>query len=103
GGIARDLDAKKAKGSDGWTIEDNGYSPEDLILTLEFTARHLPELRAILARVGPAAGKARGPLVLTHEPSNLLGIREVQVKKIGIPEVSGGKGRVQLTMVQYYS
>lgn len=103
GGIGRDLDTKKAKGQDGWTVEDNGYAPEDLILTLEFTSGQLRELQQILTRLAPSAGKARGPVTLTHQPSNLLGIRDVQLKKVGIPEVSGGIGRIQITLVQHYA
>ncbi len=103
GGVGRALDIQKAKGADGFSTTDNGLEVDDLVLTLQFVASQMADVRKILAEITPKEGTKRAPYEILHEATNLLGIRTVDIKHVGIPTVSGGIGQVQITMVKHYA
>jgi hypothetical protein len=103
GGIGVDLDDQKASGSDGSTSEDKGIVVDDIVLTQQFTANMLPDLKGILDKIRPQEGRKRSPQALTNVVANAMGVYAVKIKHIGFPTVSGGLGSIQITMVKHHT
>lgn len=90
----RDVDRKKAKGQDGYTIHDNGMGPGSVTIVMT-----LPNRAAWLAwqKIRPTidpnrAGKIRAPLGIQHPQAADRGIDNVYVKnvKCSPPTARGG-------------
>ena len=97
--VARDVDAKKTKGQDGATLEDNGVEPAEIGIELTLPRRDDWELwQQVLPDIHPRRpGGPRTPLEIVHPAPNMLGIRNIYVKEI-IPEPPTAKGGMKVTL-----
>ena len=93
-GAVRNLDMKKAKGSDIATLKDEGYKNAALTATgTIWTAAQWKELQALLPEVHPRRyGGDRTPLQLVHPAANFIGVDSVYLRGISIPELDAAKG-----------
>lgn len=111
-GIARvqltveyDLDTKKPKGSDGWSMTDNGEVPAPLsIELLMWTSAQLREFERVLPLLRAAKkGGRRDPLGIVHPIASLAGIDAVTIKKFTLPMPDSVNGwRVPIEAIQWF-
>jgi len=102
--IARDIDVKKTKGSDGATMTDNGIDPAAFSITMHMTAEEWPMWLAVLPKVHPRRpGGAREPMAIRHPEPNALGITNIYVKtiKVSPPSPRGGY-TVTLGVIEWF-
>jgi hypothetical protein len=100
----QDVDVKKQKGSDGATLEDNGKDPAEGKIEILITEALWPAWQKIIPRIHPRApGASRAPREIIHPKPNILGIRDVYVKKIGIegPTARGGM-KIVLDVIEWF-
>src|SRR5688500_9115126 len=89
----QDVDVKKQKGSDGATLEDNGKDPAEGKIEAQINEALWPAWQKIIAKIHPRMpGAARAPREIIHPKPNILGIRDIYVRKISIqgPTARGG-------------
>lgn len=90
----RDIDIKKAKGQDGYTMTDNGASKGEVTITMTLaTKEDWITWQAIRPRVDPnRPGAARVPLAIRHPQAQDRGIDNVVITDIeaSAPTARGG-------------
>ncbi len=91
----RDLDIKKAKGQDGYTMTDNGMTAGKVTIVMTLATKEDWILwQQIRPRIDPnRPGGARKPLTIYHPEAQDRGIQNVVVKNIAgsPPTARGGK------------
>jgi len=99
-GVSRRIDAKATKGSDGAVLKDNGMDLAKLTLKLTlWDADQWANVQALLPTVHPRrAGGARNPTSISTPYTKLLGINNIYIKSIGIPQLDKTKQILTLTM-----
>lgn len=105
GDVARKLDIKPVKGTDGATMSDEGYEPGPIqIATRLFTQQQWTELQRLLPRFHPrAAGGTRSPLDIWHPAANLIGITTIYIRKIAMPVIDAKRvATVVIEAVQWF-
>ncbi len=106
GGVSRDIQVNKPKGSDGATITDNGYKPAQISVTLKLvTQLDWDEYQEILLpAIHPRRkGGPRTPVVLTHPALNVLGVTRIYFTSIGAPKIGSDKiGTVELKAIEWF-
>jgi len=87
GAVERDIEVKKAKGEDGATLKDNGYSPAQVDINLRVKdEEEWMALQMLLPNIHPRTkGGERSPVSLVNPVPNLLGVNSIYIKKIGFP------------------
>lgn len=102
---SRDVDAKKAKGSDGVTLEDNGYTGAKVSITLHiYTPEQWAAWQAVRPKIDPQRpGGTRAPLDILHPEPNEAGVTQVYVKTIesDSPTAKGGK-IIKLECIEWF-
>jgi hypothetical protein len=100
----QDVDVKKQKGSDGATLEDNGKDPAEGKIEVQINEALWPAWQKIIPRIHPRTpGASRAPREILHPKPNVLGIRDVYVRKIGIegPTARGGM-KIVLDVIEWF-
>ena len=99
-GIARRLDQKKSKGSDGATLKDNGNDlAEWTIELLIYNPTDWEDLQRLLPLVSPRrAGGPRQPLAIVYPSLSLLGISSCYVKAVSVPNIDKKSQQLTVTM-----
>jgi hypothetical protein len=93
-----DLDVKKAKGSDGATITDNGYTPAKLSLKATFVPQFFAKMQEICDRLNPRKpGGPRKPVEIRHARTDFLGIHSVYIQEISTPDTDD-RGMMSLSI-----
>lgn len=100
GGVGRDLDVKKQKGSDGATLTDNGYDASEITIQLRLGSKaDWDELQLILPQFHPRVkGGARGAVTISHPATDLMGITKIYIKSISFPEVDESTKIIRLAI-----
>jgi hypothetical protein len=91
----RDLDIKKAKGQDGYTMTDNGASAGKVTIVMTLVNKNdWLAWQQVRPRIDPnRPGAARAPLEISHPEAQDRGIQNVVVRNIkgSPPTARGGK------------
>jgi hypothetical protein len=91
----QDVDAKKSKGKDGATLEDNGRVLAQGKVQVEITARQWPTMHEIIVSLNPQKpGAIRQPRAIIHPIPNALGVHEIYVREITIGTPTAAAGMV---------
>lgn len=106
-GCTRKIDAQAEKGSDGATLKDEGYEPARFTISLQLTTRgQWEDLQRLLPAVHPRKkGGARFPTEICYPSVNLLGISQVYIDKIPIPQKPSAEDCVmvfQMSCVEWF-
>jgi len=98
--VSRKVDVQKTKGDDGATLADQGYEPAKVKISLRlWLQEQWVTLQRVLATVHPRRkGGTRTPLDIYHPATQLVGVRQVYVTKIGNPTPGSGSETGLLTM-----
>ncbi len=98
-----DIDAKKAKGSDGYSIQDNGIKPAQHTLKLTYVPKFWAKVEEILNRVAPPQlGGKRKPVEIKNARTASRGIHSVYVESVSLPEVDdNGMMSQTLSLMQW--
>jgi len=91
--LGQEVDVKKAKGTDGAVLEDNGISPAKFNIELRLSEALWPAFQEVLPKVDHRRpGGPRSPLEIVHPLTASLGIRQIVVRKVrpSMPTARGG-------------
>ncbi len=90
----RNVDVKKDGKSDGATLQDKGYDPSPVTITLRIVSEEQwDEFQTLLPDVHPRkAGGVRNVLEIVHPKANLLGIFLVYISEIEIGDPTADAG-----------
>lgn len=104
GSVSRKVDAKKAPGSDGATLTDQGYEPAKIEITIRVWDREQwDRLISAIGAVHPRrAGGVRQPLDIAHPAANALGVRSVYVTDIKFPEIANGILSLSMSATEWF-
>lgn len=99
-GIARRLDQKRTKGSDGATLKDEGNDlAEFTIELLIYNPTDWAELQELIPLVSPRrSGGPRQPLAISYPSLALLGISACYIKAISVPSIDKNSQQLTVTM-----
>jgi hypothetical protein len=99
-GIARRLDQKRTKGSDGATLKDEGNDlAEFTIELLIYNRTDWAELQELIPLVSPRrSGGPRQPLAISYPSLALLGISACYIKAISVPSIDKNSQQLTVTM-----
>ena len=103
GAVDRRIDVKKAKGADGARFRDQGYIPAPITLTGTLIgASDWNEMVQALKVLTPRKrGVSLDPLAVEHPAFTMLGITNVLVKKVGAPQLDGGRIRISIDVLEW--
>ncbi len=105
GGVDRRIDVKKSKGADGARFRDQGYIPAPITLTGTLIgATDWNEMVQTLKVLTPRKrGVSLNPLAVEHPAFTMLGITNVLVKKVSAPVLDGGRIRISIDVLEWFS
>ncbi len=87
------------------TLTPKGYNPATITATGEiWTANDWQTLKSYLPQISPKKGETAQPIAwnLVHPGCNLLGIDQVIVTEVGLPEVIDQTLTIQISLLQYF-
>ncbi len=98
-GIARRLDVKRSKGSDGARIVDQGNDPAEFsIKILVYKKEDWVELQRLLPTVSPRRpGGPRSPIGIVYPSLQVLGVSTCYIKQVPVFELD--KATQQMTVI----
>jgi len=100
----RAVDLQKKKGDDGANLVDQGYEPAKVTLTLRLWMQdQWDELQRLLPTVHPRRkGGIRTPVDIVHPATQLVGVRQIYITKIGSPTADKGVLTIVLDAVEWF-
>lgn len=83
--VSRAVDSQKRKGDDGANLVDQGYEPAKVkIVITGWLDEQQSELERLLPRIHPRRkGGIRTPLDIWHPTTQLVGVRQIYVTRVG--------------------
>lgn len=89
GECMRALKLQKSNASDGAPIDDGGYKNMPIDITVKYLSADHKKMKTIVDAIHPRTqGKNRAPLAVKLEQINFLGVNQVYIKSIGMPQIS---------------
>lgn len=99
---SRAIDVQKKRGDDGANLVDQGYEPAKVKITIRIWLKdQWQELQRLLATVHPRKkGGVRTPVDILHPETQLKGVRQIYISKIGaaVPGRGAEHGSLTLTL-----
>lgn len=97
---SRSVDVQKKKGDDGATEADQGYEPAKVKITLKIWLKEQwEELQRLLPLIHPRKkGGLKTPVDIVHPETQLKGVRQIYVTKIGAAVPGRGAETGSLTI-----
>ena len=101
---SRSVDAQKKKGDDGANLVDQGYEPTQVKITIRMWLREQwEELQRLLPNVHPRTkGGIRTPVDIIHPATQLIGVRQIYVEKVGPLTVDRGLMTFVLEAIEWF-